>query len=493
MKCVVGLLVALCVVASASHAGLILNGTTITFNDETVQATATLVGPAGPQGETGATGSTGAQGFQGIQGIQGPQGDPGDDGSDANVPTGHGGTSNSISGMDSFIGGGNTNLVSDDYGTIAGGKNNQAGDNFGTTNDGHSFATVGGGEKNTASGVHATVSGGYYNLASATFATVGGGYANRASAGRATVGGGWLNTASAYYATVGGGRTNDATAEKATVSGGSGNEASGGKATVGGGYFNTASASYATVGGGNSNTASEKWATVSGGRSNTASGYYSTVPGGRDNIASGYFSFAAGRRAKATHDGSFVWGDSTFSDIVSGATNQFTARASGGVRFFTDSGATVGVMIGASGTSWSSISSKRMKENYQELDTRDVLETLVSIPIEQWNYKHQEDTIKHIGPYAEDFWEAFGLNGEYEGRITTQDFDGVALAAIQGLNKKLEEKVGDQAQAIATLRRENAHIQAILRTREELYEARFARLEQVWLRASEGVAMASSN
>ena len=42
-----------------------------------------------------------------------------------------------------------------------------------------------------------------------------------------------------------------------------------------------------------------------------------------------------------------------------------------------------------------------------------------------------------MGPVAEDFKDAFGLAGD--GRsIGTVDADGVALAAIQGLNQKLE-------------------------------------------------------
>lgn len=40
---------------------------------------------------------------------------------------------------------------------------------------------------------------------------------------------------------------------------------------------------------------------------------------------------------------------------------------------------------------------------------------------------------------AQDFMAAFGLGGSDEG-IGTVDADGVALAAIQGLNTKLEQK-----------------------------------------------------
>jgi hypothetical protein len=40
---------------------------------------------------------------------------------------------------------------------------------------------------------------------------------------------------------------------------------------------------------------------------------------------------AAGRRAKANHDGAFVWADNTDADFASTAANQFLIRAAGGV------------------------------------------------------------------------------------------------------------------------------------------------------------------
>ena len=40
---------------------------------------------------------------------------------------------------------------------------------------------------------------------------------------------------------------------------------------------------------------------------------------------------------------------------------------------------------------------------------------------------------------AQDFHAAFGLNGADDKHISTVDESGVALAAIQGLNQKLEE------------------------------------------------------
>lgn len=56
------------------------------------------------------------------------------------------------------------------------------------------------------------------------------------------------------------------------------------------------------------------------------------MPGGDGNLAGGSYSFAAGRRAQATHQGAFVWADSTDADFASAAANQFSVRAGGGAR-----------------------------------------------------------------------------------------------------------------------------------------------------------------
>jgi hypothetical protein len=55
------------------------------------------------------------------------------------------------------------------------------------------------------------------------------------------------------------------------------------------------------------------------------------VPGGIANEAAGVNSFAAGQRAKANHDGTFVWGDQISADFTSTGANQFLIRAVGGV------------------------------------------------------------------------------------------------------------------------------------------------------------------
>ena len=265
------------------------------------------------------------------------------------------------------------------------------------------------------------------------------------------------------------------------------NTASGDRATVGGGYQNTASGEDATVGGGQGNAASWDRATVGGGSFNTASGWSSTVPGGQDNLAQEAFSFAAGQRAKANHVGSFVWADSQAFDFASTADNEFSARATGGVRFVSgidgSGNPTAGVTLAPGGGSWSSISDLNVKANFTSVDGQDVLASLAGIPITTWNYKAQDDSIRHMGPVAQDFYAAFGL-GESDTSITTVDADGVALAAVQGLYQLSQE----QAARIQALETQNASLQQRL----DSLEARVSALEE-GTGVSAAVSQASSS
>ena len=86
------------------------------------------------------------------------------------------------------------------------------------------------------------------------------------------------------------------------------------------------------------------------------------------------------------------------------------------------------------------------------------------MPIKTWNYKTQADSIRHIGPTAQDFKSAFGV-GESETGITTVDADGVALAAIKGLVEELK----DRDKTIEELKTKSAAFESELRTiREQL-------------------------
>ena len=314
------------------------------------------------------------------------------------------------------------NRVTDDYGTVGGGGNNQAGDNAGTTAD-RTFATVGGGLSNTASGY---------------LSTVGGGQSNTASANWTIIAGGSFNIASQLWGVVGGGGSNQALGQGDTVGGGLSNISGGATATVAGGRENVSTGTYSSVGGGKSNAAQAVAATVAGGESNTAAAW-AAVPGGHSNQAGGSYSLAAGRRAKANHSGAFVWADSTDADFTSDGANKFLVRASGGTAIYSNSGLTAGVTLAAGGGSWSSVSDRNLKENVAEVDARDILERLARVPVTTWNYKSQDDSIRHMGPMGQDFHSAFGI-GEVDTKIGTIDADGVALAAIQGLYEIVQEK-----------------------------------------------------
>jgi hydrogenase-1 operon protein HyaE len=65
------------------------------------------------------------------------------------------------------------------------------------------------------------------------------------------------------------------------------------------------------------------------------------------------------------------------------------------------------------------------------------LEKVAALPIQSWRYNSETEGVRHLGPVAQDFHAAFGL-GENDTSITTVDEGGVALAAIQGLNEKVE-------------------------------------------------------
>jgi hypothetical protein len=194
------------------------------------------------------------------------------------------------------------------------------------------------------------------------------------------------------------------------------------------------------------------YATVGGGLSNTASGSYATVAGGGANTASGSFSFAAGCGADTNNQsGAFVWADGGCASLQASAANQFVIRASGGVAFYSNSSLTSGVQLAPGGGSWSSVSDRNAKENLAGVDTTRLLAHVLALPITTWNYKSQAASIRHMGPMAQDFYSTFNV-GEDDKHITEIDEGGVALAAIQGLNQKLEDQLKQKDSEISALR-----------------------------------------
>jgi hypothetical protein len=97
-------------------------------------------------------------------------------------------------------------------------------------------------------------------------------------------------------------------------------------------------------------------------------------------------------------------------------------------------------------------SSRTIKEGFSAVEPLEVLRKVAALPITTWSYK-QDPSVRHIGPMAEDFFSAFAVGADAKG-ISVTDSAGVTLAAIQGLNQKIQEKDA----ALAELRQQNAEL-----------------------------------
>lgn len=271
---------------------------------------------------------------------------------------------------------GNASGVAGDSGAVLGGYYNAAlgnnafiGAGLGNTNAGNNGAISGGGYNFVDGSItEGTLGGGAFNsiLADSDRATIGGGASNRISGGmNSVIGGGEANLITgSSNATISGGFANLIDAQSGAVIAGGTYNTNGGRASfigagrdnriatnqinslIVGGFVNvigtparltTAGVSpnqSSVIGGGAGNyiPASNLVSTIGGGLNNetTFGARAATVPGGEDNEAASY-AFAAGRNAKATNQGAFVWSDSSNASFGSTDTNQFLVRASGGV------------------------------------------------------------------------------------------------------------------------------------------------------------------
>jgi hypothetical protein len=401
-------------------------------------------------------------------------------GTEASISGGH---DNDASELRSFIGGGGYNVASASYAAVAGGYGNQGTGQYtfiggggggeyvnhardslcvvgGGINNysglpGEAGATSGGGKWNFTYDMHSTVCGGESNNCSDDYGTIVGGSQNLTGL-YAFCGGAFANSLNWEYATVGGGKFNYiASGPYATAYGGRQNSARDTAAFTGAGRRNSSQEPYGVITGGSFNWNLGRCSVIGGGGGYTDAdsgrvyGDFSVIPGGTFNRIEGDYSFAAGRRTvvDSTHDGTFLWADSNDVPFNSAAAAEFAARATGGVRFVTaidgSGNPTAGVILASGGGSWSSISDREAKENFEAIDFELLLEKLAQLEVSTWNYKTQDESIRHIGPTAQDFSSAFAV-GEDDKHITTIDGIGVALSAIKGLclhRQELLEKV----------------------------------------------------
>ena len=106
-------------------------------------------------------------------------------------------------------------------------------------------------------------------------------------------------------------------------------------------------------------------------------------------------------------------------------------------------------LIGAS-VSYNSDGSKRylsdhaIKESFEEVNVQQVLEKVAALPITTWKYTDDPNSVRHLGPMAQDFAAAFGL-GDSDRSIQIVDANGVTFAAIQGLYQMLIQKSAEIA------------------------------------------------
>lgn len=227
---------------------------------------------------------------------------------------------------------------------------------------------------------------------------------------------------------------------------------------------------------------------------------------GEGNTATGANSVALGYGASTSTGagsprlGSFVFSDRSiplcyYSGSTIDPTCQFHAevtnaahwRVSNGFRIYTSSNLSTGVTI-QSGTSasnwgqtgaviststgamlttggvWQNASSRYLKTNFAPVNSRSILQKVLSLPIQTWNYKAEDAGIRHIGAVSQDFYNAFNVGNNNEG-IGTVDADGVALAAIQGLNEELKDrdaKIEEQQKQLTLLQEQVKQQQATL-------------------------------
>ena len=145
--------------------------------------------------------------------------------------------------------------------------------------------------------------------------------------------------------------------------------------------------------------------------------------------------------------------------------SKFSMNSDGSATLTSNSGGSAGVSLSAGGGAWSSLSDVNMKENFAAVDGEELLTRLRTVPITSWNYKTQDNKIRHIGPMAQDFAAAFNV-GEDNRHITTIDPDGVALAGVQAL----DSRTNSQQLRIEELQKENKELKERLERIEKLLQ-----------------------
>lgn len=352
------------------------------------------------------------------------------------------------------------NLVYDFGGTVAGGQNNSAGGDDANVQT-QAYASVGGGLNNSASNSYATVSGGRDNLASGDHASVPGGFGNTASGTSSLAAG---NRAKALH-------------NGALV------------------LADSTAADFAST------DANQILLRASGGMAiNTNRGIYTAAPAfnaeltirpvvvnDRSNlqllndVGDPYrgFELASANGGVFELGGFYASGSSEPSESILFRANYFGSSGYAKFSFNKNADPIAGAVLQVGNTgdttsgngayltqggTWTNGSSRAFKRAFVAVDASAILAKVVALPLSTWNYIDSTEG-RHLGPMAEDFAAAFGVGNDNQ-HIATVDADGVALAAIQGLNAKLDTENAKLAQDNAALRAANAAMDARLKRLE---------------------------
>jgi trimeric autotransporter adhesin len=368
------------------------------------------------------------------------------------------GDDNGVSNVESFVGAGAVNLVTTYDGFVGAGYGNEI------TAPGSS---IGGGDVEFST---KTTLGVFGNIVSGADSFIGAGDLNNVSGNGSFIGGGGFTWATTGANDTNGTPGNQVSATDSFIGAGDQNNVAGSNAFIGAGTLNVieSGGAYGSIAGGRANVLSAAYGSVLGGYGNHASGEYAVVAGGDGNTAAGVLSLAAGYHADATHNGSFVWSDysSGSSLLKDTAVNQFVARASGGVYFYSNEAGTSGVRLAPGSGTWGSLSDRNAKTGIVALDEDSILAKVVALPIDAWQYK-SEAGVRHVGPMAQDFYAAFGV-GEDDRHITSIDEDGIALAAIKALHREHQRLSAAFNRSQDSQRRDDARLAVLGRNVDRL-------------------------
>ncbi|HWS99087.1 MAG TPA: tail fiber domain-containing protein [Pyrinomonadaceae bacterium] len=135
-----------------------------------------------------------------------------------------------------------------------------------------------------------------------------------------------------------------------------------------------------------------------------------------------------------------------------------------------DSSGNLFVKGSVTATNVSNPSDRALKSNFSTVNPRAVLDRLAAVPVQTWNYKSEGETVRHMGPMAQDFKAAFDL-GTDDKTISTVDSAGVTMAAVQGLYQLMLEKEKRNEELARTVERQGREIEQL---RAELGQVRRA-------------------